>query len=312
MPWKTAPSWAIDFAETGNRKYGTPTGVTLAVAQLESSFRPDAINKSSGAVGIMQVLPKYAGDYDRLMASVDPALKGLDLRSQKAVQGLAAVLEYNRRLAVKRGITGNIAPWQWAVVAHRWGQNSEQIRTYQTQQRTLDVERLMRENGYWYNEKEDTMGTYSLSKDGNKALSANFKVKEFAVGSGFNGDVVKISNDLVRMLQLIRNHYGKAVNISSGYRPNERATSQHYIGTAADFRIDGVNPRDIVRWIETEIDPPGLGLYDYDPATQGKTGFVHIDCRTGAKSRWYQTKADDSDYTPIGNRDITAAYLDKT
>ena len=123
---------------------------------------------------------------------------------------------------------------------------------------------------------------YSKSKDGNKNLSANFKVKEFACKDG--SDVIFVAPELVEVLQKIRNHFGKAVVINSAYRTttyNEKvggATySQHLYGTAADIRINGVSPKDIVEYAETLLNGTGgIGIY---------SNFVHIDVRK-EKSRW--------------------------
>lgn len=123
---------------------------------------------------------------------------------------------------------------------------------------------------------------YSKKKEGNVQLSANFKVKEFACKDG--SDVIFISPELVDILQTIRNHYGKAVNINSAYRTptyNKKvggATySQHLYGTAADIRINGVKPKDLAAYIETLMpNYGGIGIYK---------NFVHVDIRK-VKSRW--------------------------
>ena len=57
---------------------------------------------------------------------------------------------------------------------------------------------------------------YSLKKDGNKKLSTNFKVKEFACNDG--SDPIFIDTELVEVLQKVRNHFGKPVTITSAYR----------------------------------------------------------------------------------------------
>lgn len=73
---------------------------------------------------------------------------------------------------------------------------------------------------------------YSKAKDGGTALSAHFKVREFACHDGT--DTVFISSELVGILEKIRVHFGKPVTINSGYRTeawNKRqggaAYSQH-------------------------------------------------------------------------------------
>ena len=123
---------------------------------------------------------------------------------------------------------------------------------------------------------------YSKKKDGNTKLSTNFKVSEFACKDGT--DVVFISMELVDILQKIRNHFGKAVNINSGYRTpayNNKvggATySQHLYGTGADIYINGVSPKEVCKYVETLLgDKGGIGEY---------STFSHIDVRE-VKSRW--------------------------
>ena len=57
---------------------------------------------------------------------------------------------------------------------------------------------------------------YSKAKDGNKKVSANFRVREFACTDG--SDPIFIDSELVTILQKIRAHFGKIVTITSAYR----------------------------------------------------------------------------------------------
>ena len=122
---------------------------------------------------------------------------------------------------------------------------------------------------------------YSLKKDGNLKLSSNFKVKEFACQDG--SDPIFIDSELVSVLQKIRNHFGKAVTITSAYRTpghnkNVGGTtySQHLYGKAADIKIQGIAPKDVAKYAETLLDEGGIGIYNT---------FTHIDVRS-TKSRW--------------------------
>jgi uncharacterized protein YcbK (DUF882 family) len=127
-----------------------------------------------------------------------------------------------------------------------------------------------------------TVNVYSKSKDGNKSVSANFKVKEFACKDG--SDVIFISPELVEVLQKIRSHFNKPVNINSAYRTpthNKKeggATySQHLYGTAVDIRITGVSPKEVAEYTEKLLSGRGgIGIY---------SNFTHIDVRE-TKSRW--------------------------
>lgn len=114
-------------------------------------------------------------------------------------------------------------------------------------------------------------------------LSANFKSTEFDChGSGCCSKTL-IDDKLVNYLQKIRKHFGKAVNINSGYRcktHNARvggaSKSNHMDGEAADIRISGVTPIELARYAES-IGVLGIGVYSWG---------VHIDTRT-AKYFWY-------------------------
>lgn len=122
---------------------------------------------------------------------------------------------------------------------------------------------------------------YSKKKDGNKKLSANFRVKEFTCADGT--DPIFIDSDLVNVLQKIRTHFGK-VTITSAYRTpthNKKVGgetySQHLYGRAADIKVSGVSPKKVATYAETLLkNKGGIGIY---------STFVHIDVRA-TKARW--------------------------
>ena len=123
---------------------------------------------------------------------------------------------------------------------------------------------------------------YSLAKDGSKKVSANFRVREFACSDG--SDPVFVDSDLVAVLQKVRNHFGKAVTITSAYRTPGRNKavggekySQHLYGRAADIKVKGIAPKTVAAYVEKLMPKSGgIGIY--------KT-FVHVDVR-GTKARW--------------------------
>lgn len=123
---------------------------------------------------------------------------------------------------------------------------------------------------------------YSKAKDGNKKVSTNFRVKEFACTDG--SDPIFIDSDLVSILQKIRTHFGKSVTITSAYRtPGKnkavggKAYSQHLYGRAADIKVKGVSPKKVAAYAETLLkNKGGIGTY---------STFTHIDTRT-TKARW--------------------------
>lgn len=124
--------------------------------------------------------------------------------------------------------------------------------------------------------------TYSVKADGDKLLTRNFRVREFACKDGT--DTVLIDDDLVLLLQQLRDHFGKSVTINSGYRTPEHnakvggaKTSLHLKGMAADIVVSGEAPLTVAQYAEHLMpDRGGIGLY---------IGRVHVDTRT-SRGRW--------------------------
>ncbi len=132
---------------------------------------------------------------------------------------------------------------------------------------------------------------YSLKADRKKKLSPNFTVYEFRCRDG--SDVVMIDESLVVLLQCIREHFGKPITITSGYRTGTHNTavggsrsSQHLLGKAADIQVAGVSVEDVAAYAESLL--PGWGGVGRYPVKAGRTkGWVHVDTRPN-KSRWTQ------------------------
>ena len=83
---------------------------------------------------------------------------------------------------------------------------------------------------------------YSLAKDGERRLAPDFKVRELRCKDGT--DTVIVDEALTVVLQCIREHFGKPVVITSGYRTAAHnavvggaKSSQHLLGRAADIRV---------------------------------------------------------------------------
>lgn len=146
---KAAPQEAVEAAERGAANSAVPVGILLGTVECESDFRLDAVS-SAGAVGPCQFLPKYAEDYYRYAGF------RFDLESWESVAGMAAVYAYYAKLGQERfGYTGEDG-WRYALLSHRYGQNSRQAKTLDcTTDRIQDVEGMMRANGLWYEEDDE-------------------------------------------------------------------------------------------------------------------------------------------------------------
>lgn len=132
------------------------------------------------------------------------------------------------------------------------------------------------------------MAVKTYSKMSTTSLSKDFKVCEFSCHGNGCCSTVMIDDKLVEYLQKIRDHFGKSITITSGYRCDTHnrnvggATgSRHSKGQAADIVVSGVKPAEVAKYAES-IGILGIGLYD----TNKDGHFVHIDTRD-YKSFWY-------------------------
>lgn len=132
------------------------------------------------------------------------------------------------------------------------------------------------------------MGYATVKKGSNTKMSEHFSSNEFDChGSGCCTETI-INEKLVEYLEKIREHFGKPIQITSGYRCVRHNSniggatgSRHSKGDAADIVITGVTPREVAKYAES-IGIKGIGLYE----TSADGHFVHIDTRD-AKSFWY-------------------------
>ena len=83
------------------------------------------------------------------------------------------------------------------------------------------------------------------------------------------------------ILQPVREHFGKPVMISSGYRSpalceaiGSSAKSQHAKGEAADFEIHGVDNKELATWIKENCEYDQLILEFYEEGNPN-SGWVH-------------------------------------
>lgn len=123
-------------------------------------------------------------------------------------------------------------------------------------------------------------------------LSPNFSLKEMTrsdtatrMGHANQPGEKEIANMKLlceKVLQPIREHYGKSVKVNSGFRHPEvnasvggSKTSDHCQGQAADIEIDGVANGDLAAWVRDNLTFRQCILEFY---TQGvpDSGWVHV------------------------------------
>jgi uncharacterized protein YcbK (DUF882 family) len=134
-------------------------------------------------------------------------------------------------------------------------------------------------------------------------LSKNFTLNEFLESRFFNKfEQMRVKEDyeadkerlnpnlleLVKNLQVLRDHLGKSISINISYRPRwyelsrgRSGKSQHVLLKAADIVVDNTSPDLVADTIEGlisagKMDAGGLGRYH---------SFTHYDIR-GTNARW--------------------------
>ncbi len=123
-------------------------------------------------------------------------------------------------------------------------------------------------------------------------LSNNFSLKELtksqtATRRGINnvpGDLEEANLQQLceHVLQRVRDHFGKPVTVTSGYRSPElneaiggSVTSDHCQGMAADIEIAGVSNYEVAEWIKENCMFKQLILEFYTPGIPD-SGWVHV------------------------------------
>jgi hypothetical protein len=93
------------------------------------------------------------------------------------------------------------------------------------------------------------------------------------------------------ILQPVRDHFGKPLIITSGYRSPElcvkigsTTTSQHTKGQASDFEIGGVANKDLSDWIHQNLDYDQLILEFWKPE-DANSGWVHCSYKGEGQNR---------------------------
>lgn len=121
-----------------------------------------------------------------------------------------------------------------------------------------------------------------VTLNGNAQLSEHFKAREFACAGE---TMILVSLELVEELEAVRTYFGgKPVHITSGWRNKKHNAevggeydSQHLLGFAADFWVEGATPQQVYNFIcKRHPNNYGVGLYNT---------FVHMDIRE-KKARW--------------------------
>ena len=95
------------------------------------------------------------------------------------------------------------------------------------------------------------------------------------------------------VLQPVREHFGRVVTVTSGYRSPElctaigsKITSQHAPGEAADFEIFGVSNKELADYIHEHLDYDQL-ILEYWNESDPNSGWVHCSYSEGKNRKQY-------------------------
>ena len=111
------------------------------------------------------------------------------------------------------------------------------------------------------------------------------------------------------VLQPVREHFGRVVTVTSGYRSPElctaigsKITSQHARGEAADFEIFGVSNKELADYINETLDYDQL-ILEFWNESDPNSGWVHCSYSEGNNRKQYLKAYKDENnktcYAPI-------------
>ena len=123
-------------------------------------------------------------------------------------------------------------------------------------------------------------------------LSANFTLKELtksdtATRLGLDNTpndaaLENLKTLCEKVLQPVRDHFGKSVTVNSAYRSpesnaavNGSKSSDHCKGMAADIEIPSIPNADLAQWIQDNLNYTQLILEFYTPGVPD-SGWVHV------------------------------------
>ena len=132
-------------------------------------------------------------------------------------------------------------------------------------------------------------------------LSDNFSLKEMTASQtaerkGINNNpsedhMNNLKELCVNVLQKVRDHYGKVVSVSSGYRSPElcvaigsSVNSQHAKGQAADFEVYGLSNAELCKYIAENLDFDQL-ILEYHNIGEPNSGWIHCSYRSDGENR---------------------------
>mgnify|MGYP001370752458 FL=1 len=133
-------------------------------------------------------------------------------------------------------------------------------------------------------------------------LTENFTLQELiksqtALRKGINNKpaspdiVVNLQTLCEKVLQPVREHFGKPVTVNSGYRCpklnkaiGSSSKSQHTKGLAADIEIPGVSNKELAEYIESNLPFDQLILEFYN-GVDPNSGWVHVSYVDDDKNR---------------------------
>jgi len=150
-------------------------------------------------------------------------------------------------------------------------------------------------------------------------LSANFSLSELtksqtATRKGIDNTPSPEHQENLRLLceavlQPVREHFGRVVTVTSGYRSPElciaigsKTTSQHAKGHAADFEIFGVSNKALADYINETLHYDQL-ILEYWNESDPNSGWVHCSFSKGKNRKQYLKAYKDENnktcYAPI-------------
>jgi hypothetical protein len=118
-----------------------------------------------------------------------------------------------------------------------------------------------------------------------------------------SGEIKNLGNLCYEVLEPVRAHFDKAISISSGFRSEalcvaigSKKTSQHALGCAADFEINGVANIKVAYWLINNVDFDQC-ILEYFKPEDDQAGWIHVSYDAKGSNRKQVLTFDGKKYT---------------
>lgn len=296
---QVAPPAIRSAIEAAAKRNGVDPDALSMIAQVESSFDPNARNPDSTAGGLFQFIDKTARAYG-LTNKFDPAASS---------EAAARLMSDNKRAL--EGRLGRQVTAGELYLAHQQGAQGALDLLANPEAKAMDIvglDRVTNNGGDADMTAAEFAGKWTSKFDTRTTRAEQRRAAnsfDLIMADGSKPDIKGVKPAVLTAFQDLQNAWGKQIPIRSGFRDEDRNRdaggakhSQHIHGNALDLDVSAMPEEERKELIRTAsaLGFKGIGVYN---------NSIHIDM--GARRAWGPSHHDDS--IPGWAKDVIGEHL---